>query len=256
MGRKVEGRPVGWGPEAALQWLRDNPAGKPEELWAEIASRCTPVFHPQTIYVEVCKWKRENRAFREEFNRLVAERKIPGPHKNSVDYRDPDWRERWKAAYLQNRSYAEAAAAVGLGQEHLRCKRTKGHTSFDQAYFDTWVEATAAAEEHYEDTVNWAIDEARSQGDPKTAGSLAITVLERVNKRRWSRSEERQINGKITVEHGLTPELTALQRRAQVHAEITSQRLGFVPKVALPAGEQAVIDVEAQPVPVAAEKAK
>jgi hypothetical protein len=239
---KVSGRPVGWGPEAVLAWLKANPAGTPKELCEEVASRCDPVVSGQTVYADVCKWRRYDERFRIQYNMLVGDRKVPpAVSPASRDAQDPDWRQKWALAYLKSRSYADAATAAGLDKGTLTNKRTPGNPQYDHEFYLVWKATLEAIREHYEDVLNWAVDEAQAQGDPKTAGGLAVTVLERVDKARWSRSEERLMAGTVKHEHEHRLVLTTAQEAARRQAELTSQRLFGPP--ALPSGERETLDV-------------
>lgn len=139
------------------------------------------------------------------------------------DQRDPDWRLRWAEVYLQTRSYAKAADAAGLDRKTCWRKRKVGNPEFDQEFYDVYCGCQEALKEHYEDVLHWSLEEAELQGDARTVGNLALSILERVDKGKWTRAEDRNISSTQNV--NVTVELGAGAQKALRHAEVLSARL-------------------------------
>lgn len=230
MGRRPQERPVGWGPEFLLGWLRDNPTKPAAQLVADVAIRCgVHGVAPAAVQADIAKWKRADRAFAIEFQRLqrMPERQPPvtGPHHRSHDSRNPDWRQVWAKSFLATRSYVRSAEACGIDKDTLWTKRKPGHPSFDQEFYEVYCACLEALKEHYEDVLNWAVEEAQLTGDAKTAGNLAITILERVDKARWTRAEDRSVTLNATHNVTVTVELSEGAQKALRNAELLSSKL-------------------------------
>lgn len=209
---------------------------------ATVAPRCGEKgVKEAALYAEFGRWRKDDRAFALELKRLVTERKPPpsGPHPNSRDAADPDWRQKWAIAWLKDRNYVKAAAAAGLDKNSLWRKRTVGHPEFDQEYHDIWRGCLEAVKEHYEDVLHWALEESELQGDARTAGNLALTILERVDKARWTRAEDRNVNATVNQNVHLTVELSEGAHKALRNAELLSAKIAG----ALGPGAENVIDV-------------
>jgi hypothetical protein len=228
MGRRPEERPAGWGPEYVLEALRGDPELQVEALLEAVAPICGDRgVKPQALMVQICKWRRENRDFALAYRDLVAARKPPatGPHHASHDSHNPDWRQKWAVAFLATRSYVRAAEASGVDKDTLWTKRKPGHARFDQEFYDIYCACLEALKEHYEDVLNWAVEEAQLTGDAKTAGNLAITILERVDKARWTRAEDRSLTLTNNQNIHLTVELSEGAHKALRNAELLSNKL-------------------------------
>jgi hypothetical protein len=209
-------------------------------LLEAVAPICGVGIKPQALMFEIGKWRRENRDFALAYRELTAARKLPldGPHHRSHDKHNPDWRQKWAVAYLATRSYTRAADAAGIHKDTLWTKRKPGHPQFDQEFYDIYCACLEALKEHYEDVLNWAVEEAQITGDAKTAGNLAITILERVDKARWTRAEDRSLTVSSTHNVNVTVELSEGAHKALRNAELLSNKL-----MAAIAPGPAVIDV-------------
>lgn len=219
-------RPVGWGPDFVLGWLRDNPTGRPETLYDQVAPRCPRPVTKAAVRFEVDRWRRQDREFALAFRDLMKAREgIPdGPQTHSKDRTNPDWRQEWALVYLKTRSHSKAAEAVGLDRQTTWRKRKPGHPEFDQEFYDIYSGVLEAIKEHYEDVLHWALEESEIQGDARTAGNLAMTILERVDKGRWTRAEDRTIEQRIDHSVHLTIELSEGAQKAMRHAELLSKK--------------------------------
>jgi len=240
--RRPEERPVGWSPDFVLGWLKEHPTQQLSELVEQVAPRCGEKgVLPAALYAEFTRWRRDDRAFSLELRRLTLERKPApsGPHHKSRDFKDPDWRQKWAVAYLKTRSYAKAAEAAGLDKTSLWRKRTVGHPEFEQEFYDVWRGCLEAIKEHYEDVLHWALEESELQGDARTAGNLALTILERVDKARWTRAEDRSVTLNATHNVNVQVELSEGAHKALRNAELLSAKIAG----ALGSGAQDVIDV-------------
>lgn len=226
-GRRDAQRPVGWGPDFVLGWLRENPTGQLSALLEQVAPRCgTAGIKPSQLAQEIAKWKRMSTTFAVELRDLVNARRPPptGPGPRSKDRVDPDWRLKWADCYLRTRNYTKSAAAAGIDRNTAWRKRKPGHPEFDQEFYDIYCGCQEALKEHYEDVLHWSLEEAELQGDARTVGNLALTILERVDKGKWTRAEDRNLSLEANVHHTHTLELSEGAQKAMRHAEILSQR--------------------------------
>jgi hypothetical protein len=225
-GRPPRSRPVGWGQQFVLEWMKANPTADVREVLCEmVGPQCGDGgLSAGVVYGDILKWRKENEAFREEYEALMLTRRDPFPA-NSKDAQDPDWREKWGEAYIRERSLQKASRAVGSDWKALALKIKPGHPSYDQPFHEIVEACREALKGHFEDVLNWAVDEAQVQLDPKTAGGLAVTILERIDKSRWSRSEERVNTGRVEHHHTHVVELSLEAQNAMRHAELTSARI-------------------------------
>jgi hypothetical protein len=241
-GRPRSARPEGWGKEYILWWLQSGREGGLSAHCAELAAGVG--LHPQTLYQEVCDWKRTDPEFAAEYLVLDAMRS-----KAIVSLRDrlnPDWRERWGEAFLEHRSKEKASRAIGTTWTNLWSYQHQGHANFDADFARVVTEATQMLLARHEEKLQTALDMAEEQEDAKTMINGHLAVLERLDKKTWSRSEERQMAGRVEHHHVHEHRLSMEQQRAFAQALATSARFGFAqPAAAIgPGGETAdVVDV-------------
>jgi len=225
MGRQAKERPVGWGPDFVLGWLRENPEQTLAALLAQVAPRCGPTgVTVSALVAEVTRWRQQNREFGATLRQLQEERR-PTDLPKYADRRDPDWRLKWADCYLRTRNYTKAAEAAGLDRNTIWRKRKPGHPEFDEEFFNIYCGCQEALKEHYEDVLHWALEEAEFQGDARTVGNLALTILERVDKGKWTRAEDRNLSTTLNQNVHLTVELGEGAQKALRHAEVLSDRL-------------------------------
>jgi hypothetical protein len=233
----VPRRPEGWSKEYVLQWLRDNPELRPHHLFAEAGER-TGV-RVRMLSEDVTRWKRKDYGFAATIRGLLAGRP-PIWQKPRREVDRPNWREEWAEEYLQSGDREAASEAVGSSWAYLYRLTLPNGGRYDDAFAKVVEDCIAIRTVTWENRLEWAGLKAMEQGDARTLGNLALSVLERLNKKQWTRSEDRSINAKVEHEHTHRLILTEGQAQAVRHAELLAAKLPFA---LLPTPAPDVVDV-------------
>lgn len=259
-GRPKGPRPKGWSPSFVLRWLEENPAANImpdllERLQAEMkieGRHCSA----QTLYVEIARWKKKDPEFREAYKKLYEGRHpaAGNPGQPPLEAREgtDDWKMACVECYVRTKSRLQAAAHAGLSYSHLSNKLSKRHPDYDEDLDHLWRQAKEMMLAGKEDLIEWALEEAKAQGDAKTVLHGAVAVLERLNKEKWSKREERTVSGEVVHRHVVEDR----RNRAMEEAARTSRALFGPPAGALPEHQEGEEVVEAEFVEVSEEKSR
>lgn len=251
-GRPKAPRPAGWGKEFVLEWLEYHPGANIQPFLGRISADVEGCV-AGTLYTEIARWKKQDPDFREKY-RALMEGRHPAANNdwaaeaNLLETRPgmADWKLVAAFAYLRHKSRAIAANHAGISVSHLRNKLTKGGVDEDEELIRLFDEVEQILLWTKEADVEWAIEEAKAQADARTVGQIALAVLERLDKGKWSKREEQHHVHSGTVVHQHVVE--ERQRQAMAAAATTSKRL-FGPRegpAALPAHEEGEEIVEAE----------
>lgn len=260
-GRPKHPRPAGWSKEFVLQWLELHPKGNIMPMLERLA-KDEPGILAGTLYQEIARWKKTDPEFRAAYKEAMDGRHPIANNEYAevlaLEHRGSDmedWRLTAAMMYLESKSKATAAKAAGISISHLYGKLREGSPDADPELIHLFRQVETIMLWGKEETLEWAVQEARDQGDARTAGQLALSVLERLDKRKWSKSEERVVSGHIVHEHVVQ----ARKESALAAAAMTSRKL-FGPREehgALPEHREPVdvvdAEYECEEVPVAAE---
>lgn len=241
MGRPRKERPGWWTPEFVIDWLRENPDRSARELCDEKADEIG--IAALTLYTQdIAGWRKNHTGLREAIRLHAVDKAVAAGGTRPLDLSDPDWREKWVAAYLETGTKEGAAKAIGCVWANLWPKTREGHPRYDEKFAKMVEEAEQKRIAVWEDDLEWARQEAKDQGDARTIANTALSVLERLHKKRWSRSEERTMThqGTVVHEHRIAVE----QQKALAQAAETSRRL-FAPRepAALPSGQRQAVEL-------------
>lgn len=221
-------RPVGWGPEFLLGWLREHPGEPVGKIVAEVASRCGEKgVQPNTIHLEIAGWRKKDRDFALAYRELTGTGKhlLSVPERRSKDRVDPDWRQKWALAFLETKNHRAASAAAGLDPHTTWRKRRPGDAEFDEEFFAVYQGCLEALKDHYEDVLHNALAEAELFGDNKTVINGTLSILERVAKEKWTRAEDRSLTVNATHNVNVTVELSEGAKKAMRQAELLSAKI-------------------------------
>lgn len=254
-------RPLGWSPSFVLRWLESHPGANLfpdllERLCREMRVQGKHV-HAQTLYQEISRWKKKDPEFKSEYERL-SEGRHPavgntGGAALAMEFREgcEDWKVDVVLAYLRTGSRAQAAGFVGISYSQLSNKLSKPSPDYDEELDDLWRQAEAILLDGKEGLIEWALEEAKAQGDAKTVLNGALAVLERLNKEKWSKREERKVTGTIEHKHIIEDR----RQKAMEEAARTSRALFGPERKALEAPtereEVEIVEVEYAEVPSA-----
>lgn len=243
-GRPKSPRPAGWGKEFVLEWLEYHPGANILPFLERIAADVDGCLGG-TLYQEIARWRKKDPDFREKYRALMEGRH---PAANNDWSREAhlletrpgmaDWKLVAAFAYLRHKSKPIAANHAGISVSHLRNKLTQGGVDADEELIRLFDEVEQILLWAKEEDLEWAISEAKAQADARTVGQLALSVLERLDKGKWSKREEQHHVHSGTVVHQHVVE--ERQRQAMEAAATTSKRL-FGPReepAALPAHEE------------------
>lgn len=242
-GRPKSPRPAGWSKEFVLEWLEYHPGANIMPFLERISSDVDGCV-AGTLYMEIARWKKRDPDFREKYKTLMAGRHPIANNNfgeaNLLEARPgmADWKFVAAMAYLRNKSKPMAAQQAGISASHLRNKLNPKDPDYDEELAKLFEEVEQILLWSKEADIEWAIEEAKAQGDARTVGQVALAVLERLDKSKWSKREEQHHVHSGTVVHQHVVE--ERQRQAMEAAATTSKRL-FGPReepAALPAHEE------------------
>lgn len=217
--------------------MREN-AGVPLRSLCEQVAATSGVSLAHLMDVDLLQWRKADVAFDaavQEHKSTVN--KLEHRRGRGIEQKDPDWREKWAEVYLTTGSKMAASLSIGRQWYTLHPMTQTGDVAYDEAFAKIVQDCTQKRLAKYEDDLEWAIDTAKDQGDARTVANTTLSVLERLDKKKWSRSEERTHGGTVIHEH----RMSADQAKAIAQAAAMSRMLfATIAAKELPAGQQAI----------------
>jgi hypothetical protein len=205
-----------------------------------------------TLYQEIARWRKTDPEFKERYRDLADGRHALSNSNHgealALEFREgmEEWRFDAAMAYLHSRSKVTAANAAGISPSHLRGKLNPRGPDHDPELAHLFLQVDTILLWAKETDLEWAISEAKAQGDVRTVGQLCLAVLERLDKSKWSKSEEvnHRHSGTVVLEH-----VVAERRERAMEAAGSLSRALFGPRepvASLPAPREAVEVIDAE----------
>ena len=222
-GRPATPRPEGWSAAEVLEWLRDNPQGQIGAFLERVAD--AGGITAKLLKKDIQEWKRRDPEFQAEYSRLMAERRTPrGGGRQLLELTEgmEDWKVRWAIAYLELRSIPKACREVGVSVSHVYNLTRRGSSVFDQELAGLREQVESALLAHAEEAVWEALSIAREDGDAFVTAKVALDILQRLDKARWSQQQTVEHRGSVEHHHHVH-----IERReaAMLEAAKLSERL-------------------------------
>lgn len=227
-------RPDFWSAEWVLDQKRRSPNSTPREICKKVIEE---MGHDQvtihSLLGDIGAWKKNNAAFREAFEALCPLDYTPGKGGQRVEDRPgmADWKMKFAEAFDRLGGDKRAAAdEVGVKLTTVAAMLRPGSPTFDKELYDACQIVYEKRINRAELGIDKAMQLAEEQEDARTLGWLSVTVLERLEKQLWGKSQVIEHRGTVEVNH-------RVERALGEAASVSRGMFGPQPVAALPAGE-------------------
>jgi hypothetical protein len=227
-------RPDFWSAEWVLDQKRRSPNSTPREICKRVIEE---MGHDQvTIHAllgDIGGWKRHSPEFKAAFEALSPLDYVPGKGGQRVEDRPgmKDWKMRFAEAFDRLGGDKRAAAdEVGVHLSTVAAMLRPGNPAFDQELYDACQIVYEKRINRAELGIDKAMQLAEEQEDARTLGWLGLSVLERLEKQLWGKSQVIEHRGTVEVNH-------RVERALGEAVSVSRGMFGPQPAVALPAGE-------------------
>lgn len=213
-------RPKGWGPSLVLQWLEWNPAGSISGLINRLV-KDTPGVTAPSLLRDIQNWRRDDKEFSASYKTLSESRRKSSPKQDLEMIPGlEDWSVQWALAYLEHRSFGEACRVVGVPINRVQNLTLRTSATHDPKLADLREQVERVILTVAEDAVWEALEIARLNQDSRNMSWIGLSILERLDKQRWSRQTNIEHSGTIQHQHEITvrKQQAAMDRAQQISA--------------------------------------